>query len=117
MAGDRRFVDVFDFKSVLTSAGEAASEQAWGTSIPSVYWSYIMTQQRGTTAALDPTGIAPNGGSKSGPVQKVRAQLLQTHVVSQVPEIPVGFQWHPLGRECGSRLTRRLCEIVRPSPV
>jgi hypothetical protein len=50
-----------------------------------------MTQQRGTTAAIDPTGIAPNGGSKPGPVQKVRAQLLQTHVVSQVPEIPVDF--------------------------
>jgi hypothetical protein len=73
-----------------------------------------MTQQRGTTAALDPTGIAPNGGSESGPVQEARAQFLQTHVVSQAPEIPLGFQWHLLGRECGSRLTRRLCEIVRP---
>jgi hypothetical protein len=51
-----------------------------------------MTQQRGTTAALDPTGIAPNGGSESGSVQEARAQLLQTRVVSQVPEIPVGFQ-------------------------
>jgi hypothetical protein len=48
-----------------------------------------MTQQRGTTAALDPTGIAPNGGSESGSVQELRAQLLQTRVVSQVPEIPV----------------------------
>jgi hypothetical protein len=34
-----------------------------------------MTQQRGTTAAFDPAGIAPNGGWKSGPVQEVCAQL------------------------------------------
>jgi hypothetical protein len=34
-----------------------------------------MTQPRGATAAFDPTGIAPNGGWKSGPVQEVRVQL------------------------------------------
>src|ERR1700730_6227601 len=113
MVRDRRFVDVFDFKSVLTFAGEAASEQAWGMSVPSVYRSYIMTQQRGT-AAFDPTGVAPNGGWKSGPDAGAVRSALQTHAASQTPEIPLVFQRHPLGRECGSWLTRRPCEIVRP---
>src|ERR1700681_23103 len=114
MVRDRRFVDVFDFKSVLTSAQRSGQRAGLGYVHPKrILVVYHDATARGAIAAFDPTGIAPNGGGKSGLAGGVRSAL-QTHVASQATEIPLGFQRHPLGRECGGWLTRRLCEIVRP---
>ena len=51
MARDRRFVDVFDFKSFLTSRRREGRRVGGCTLIPSVYWPYIMMQHRRAIAA------------------------------------------------------------------
>src|ERR1700682_643500 len=52
MARDRRFVDVFDFKSFLTSRQREGSRVRCCILIPSVYWPYIMKQHRRAIAAF-----------------------------------------------------------------
>src|SRR5882724_7948504 len=52
MARDLRFVDVFDFKSFLTSRQREGSRVRCCILIPSVYWPYIMKQHRRAIAAF-----------------------------------------------------------------
>src|SRR5712671_7907360 len=91
MARDRRFVDVFDFKSSLTSPRRERRRVGCCTLIPSVYWPYIMTQHRRAIAAFA-DGDALNDWQRSSKAPGPHAHLRSPRIRLELRVIIIIFQ-------------------------
>src|SRR5260370_6898180 len=94
MARHRRVVDVFDFKSSLTSPRRERRRVGCCTLIPSVYWPYIMTQHRRAIAAFADGNalIGWRRSSKAGGRPFISAVLLSSRAGSNYYDISLFYR-------------------------